>query len=124
MDPIARLRALHDALPSGGAIMLTREAIGEILGIAAAVPATESGQERDLTLDEAAEKVGRAVSTVRGWCASGELGGAYKLQGRDWRIPPAALQAFLRAQHEDKGTHIPSGRKVDLGSWREVRNAS
>ncbi len=51
----------------------------------------------DLTLEQIAEKTGKAVSTVRGWCASGELR-AYKLHGKQWRVPASALREFFDAQ--------------------------
>ena len=53
----------------------------------------------DLTLQQVAEKVGRASSTVRGWCASGELR-AYRLNGREWRVPLAALTEFFERQRK------------------------
>lgn len=57
---------------------------------------------------------GRKPSTVRGWCEAGKLPGAYRLRGREWRIPPAALAAIQQAEHEP----VTSGGPVDLGGWR------
>jgi predicted site-specific integrase-resolvase len=60
---------------------------------------------------------------VRGWCASGKLK-AYKLNGRDWRVRPEDLQAFLDKQaHPERkleiNPRIPALRKkLDLGAWR------
>ena len=51
----------------------------------------------DLTLTDIAEKTGKAESTVRGWCASGELRG-YKLNGKQWRVPASALRDFFDRQ--------------------------
>lgn len=51
----------------------------------------------DLTLEEVAEQVGRAVSTVRGWCASGELRG-YRLNGREWRVPASAVAEYFETR--------------------------
>ena len=52
----------------------------------------------DLRIEEAAKEVGRAPSTVRTWCNSGALTGAYRLRGREWRIPRKAIARFLEAQ--------------------------
>lgn len=52
----------------------------------------------DLTVGEVAELFGRAVSTVRTWCIQGRLPGAYRLRGREWRIPPEAIRAFQEAE--------------------------
>jgi excisionase family DNA binding protein len=47
------------------------------------------------TLKEAAARLKVSVKTVKEWLYSGELKG-YKA-GRQWRITPAAVQAFLEA---------------------------
>ena len=59
--------------------------------------ASRSDDLVDLTLADISEKTGKAVSTVRGWCASGELR-AYKLNGKEWRIPASALREFFDEQ--------------------------
>ena len=73
-----------------------------------------------LTLDQAAEIVGRASSTVRTWLNQGELEG-FKLNNRSWRIRESALQVFIEKQ--EAGEHEPptvrSDGPVDLGAWRE-----
>lgn len=68
----------------------------------------------DLTVPDVAEALGRAPSTVRQWCADGRLPGAYRLHGREWRIPRSSL-ARLRDQHDVQGA-----APVDLGAWRRV----
>lgn len=110
----ARLEALLDALPPGGSVTLDREALEELLG------AEGSGSEpvADLTVEEVAQELGRAPSTVRGWLGAEDLEG-YRLRGREWRVPREALRAFLE---EERG----NGREEtsDLGSWREVSGGS
>ncbi len=76
---------------------------------------------RLLTLEEAAERVQRAPGTVRTWCNSGRLEGAFKLQGRSWRIPEGALQRFLERQAQGEEPTVRTGREADLASWRKVR---
>ena len=51
----------------------------------------------DLTLERVASETGKAVSTVRGWCANGELR-SYKLHGKQWRVPASALREFFDGQ--------------------------
>ena len=115
---VDEVRALHEAMPPGTAISLPREVLGALLdGLS---PPGGGGRDvDDLTLQEAVERVGRALSTVRGWCSGGLLVGAYKLNGRDWRIPTAALDAFLRAQ-EERRARPPRGASAgsDLSAWR------
>ena len=69
----------------------------------------------DLTLDEVANAIGRAVSTVRTWCNSGRLPGAYRLNGRDWRVPRSALEALRNGK---PGAVERAGRPADLAAWR------
>jgi excisionase family DNA binding protein len=52
-----------------------------------------------MTVGEVAEALGRAPSTVRGLCASGELP-AYKLRGKEWRVEATDLRWFLDAERE------------------------
>lgn len=47
----------------------------------------EDGRLADLTVEELAEELDRAKSTVPGWLKAGELPQAYKLNGREWRVP-------------------------------------
>jgi excisionase family DNA binding protein len=76
---------------------------------------------RDLTVEEMAELSGRAASTVRGWLASKKIAGAYRLMGREWRVPREAFRRFLDQQTttggEGKSGTRPSS-KVNLGEWR------
>lgn len=94
MTALERLRQAAELLPVGTSLTVTREALLEALG--AAVPATPGA---DLTVGELSAHYHRAPSTVRAWLEAGRFPGAYKLNGRDWRVPPAALEAFRTGQH-------------------------
>ena len=72
----------------------------------------------DLTLAEMAAEVGRAVSTVRSWCNSKRIAGAYRLNGRDWRIPRTALRRFLDDQGRADAQHEVQHGDVDWDSWK------
>jgi hypothetical protein len=52
----------------------------------------------DLTAGRIAELLGRDPMTVAAWCRAGLFEGAYKLRGREWRVPAASLQDFQRRE--------------------------
>lgn len=110
------LRELAERLPPGAGIVLPREVILELVGAPREAPTPEL--DVDLTVAGVAEKLGRRPSTVRAWCERGELPGAYKLRGREWRIPRSALEAFLDSQRLGKG------QSDRLGDWRRVAKPS
>jgi excisionase family DNA binding protein len=79
-----------------------------------------------LTVAQVAERTGRAESTVRTWCAEQRLPGARRLRGREWRVPPEALQALLDGDGAPRGgaperLTTPRG---GLGAWRQARRGS
>ena len=76
-----------------------------------------AGDGADLTAEAVGEMLGRAPSTIRGWCRDGRLPGAFRLRGREWRIPPAALAALRDSDPGQNGCNVRS-RPADLGSWR------
>ncbi len=81
-------------------------------------------QPADFTVADLAVRFGRKPSTVRGWCELGRLPGAYRMHGREWRIPVAALAAFeaeaRRPKTASESHHRPSGQTTDLGAWRHA----
>jgi excisionase family DNA binding protein len=86
-----RLRRIVEALPPGAAVSLPRDQLAAWVGADEPPPLT------DLTVAEAAEILGRRPSTVRGWCASGELR-AYRFRSREWRIPHSAIRELQDRQ--------------------------
>lgn len=115
-----RLIALAEALPEGAAVHLDAAALLRLAGVEASEP-TESAHQpiADLTCEEAGEELGRAASTIRTWCGRGAIPGAYRLHGREWRIPRASLRRYLDQQAEGKREAGRDGEPVDLGSWRK-----
>ena len=107
---------LHELMPEGSSISLSKEAVGGLLD-GLSLPRGGAQDGSDLTLEEVAERVGRAPSTVRGWCRCGSLVGAYRLNGRGWRIPLLALDAFLRSQEEGRTRSTMGGH--NLSAWRK-----
>ncbi len=74
----------------------------------------------DLTVEEAGDVLGRSPSTVRDYCRRDLLPGAYRQQGREWKIPRAAIRAFQRSEAGEVKPVTTRRRRgeVDLGSWR------
>ncbi len=114
-----RLRRLASALPSDdSAVTITRADIVALLEDDGRE--TEVGSTRDLTVEEVAKETGRAPSTVRDWLISEALCG-YKLNGRDWRVPRAALEEYLDAQSKPTSATPRDTGDVDIRAWRRIR---
>lgn len=133
-------------MPSGGPAMKAqgmaqfRRWLSDLAACGAMVPAAEvlsrlgDGGERpvpsvaplepDLTAEQAGEALGRSPSTVRAYAREGLLPGSYRQQGREWRIPATAIDAFRADQSAPVPEHQPRtprrrGGPIDLGSWRK-----
>ena len=104
-----------------------------LAGIMAALEENEGAQgdvgalpHADATVAELAARFHRSPSTIRGWLEAGRFPGAYKLNGRDWRVPPDALAAFLAAQRtrptpeQNVTVAAEPAPSHDLGAWRRV----
>ena len=109
MNAEQRLRAMYDALPPGGAVVLKRSAIGDILGLEE--PEVEP-RSRDHTTDEVAELFGVARCTVLAWLHQGRFGdegiGWYRL-GKRYYIRPSVLEnlAVHRGASIREGLRLP-----------------
>lgn len=56
--------------------------------------------EVDLTCEGVGGLLGRDASVIREWCREARFPGAYKLRGKEWRIPRQALNDFQREQQK------------------------
>jgi excisionase family DNA binding protein len=114
MTDLEQLRQAVTLLPAGASVTLTRETLLGALGASADVCNPVAG---DLTVAELAAQFHRSPSTVRAWLEAGRFPGAYKLRDRDWRVPRAAITAFVEQQR------APAHRAgaADLGAWRQHR---
>jgi hypothetical protein len=105
VDREALLR-LVQAWPPDTAVSIPRAWLLELLSGAETTAAGPSPIEVDLTAAEAGRALHRSDVTVRAYCATGVLKGAYRFRHRQWRIPRAALEAFQAAErkaHERNG---------------------
>ena len=73
----------------------------------------------DLTIRDLAGAFGKSPSTVRAWLERGDFPGAYKLNGKQWRIPASAVEAFQFRQRGPVGPLRRDGGR--LSAWRSVR---
>lgn len=87
--------------PEGSMVALPRDVVlRELQG--AAVAAVENEGTADYTIAEFAGLFNRSASTATQWCSAGLVPGAYKLQGRAWRVPRASVARFREAQRRPK----------------------
>jgi Helix-turn-helix domain len=122
-DQRASLRTLAAALPVGCALPVLREWLLDLLdGSPASSPVDVAGA--DLTVAQVAARFRRAESTVRGWILRGRLTGCYRFQGREIRIPPAALAAFEAGQRPtDRCLHQTDRMSTEV-DWAAYKRAS
>ena len=133
----ARIAALVAAAPAGATVPVAW--LAELLALdAAEANGGDAGHARhggsaadvtvDLTVPQLAERFERGESTIRGWLAAGAFPGAYRLHGREWRIPAAAVEAMQRAAAAEAergdgadaaGQDQRASATPDLGEWRK-----
>lgn len=108
-ESLKKVVAQLEALPPGS--LVPRDWILGLVIEVEASPAPGAPTTVDLTVEVVAELFGRRPSTIRSWIERGDFPGSYKLHGKQWRVPPAAIDAFQRTQQTAK-------RSSDLGAWR------
>jgi len=117
---LADLRSWLSTLADARALVPAEEVLERL-------PATtaEGGLGADplcaLDVDAAGEVLGRSASTVRDYCRRDLLPGAYRQQGREWRIPLDAIRAFQVEEAKPVQANGAGRRLVDddLSSWRK-----
>jgi len=85
----------------------------DILGLQGAVTPAPPARV-DLTIRDLAQLFGKQPSTVRAWVERGDFPGAYKLHGKEWRVPVTSVEAF---QNRQRG----ATSATRLSAWRSVR---
>jgi helix-turn-helix protein len=110
------LRAALTAMPPG--TLVPRDWVLERLSEdipnvpAAVTPAPPT--RVDLTIRDLAQLFRKQPSTVRAWVERGDFPGAYKLHGKEWRVPVSSIEAF---QSRQRG----ATSDTRLSAWRSVR---
>lgn len=56
----------------------------------------------DFTIQQLATMFGKQPSTIRAWVERGDFPAAYKLQGKEWRVPAASVHEFQARQRAGK----------------------
>jgi hypothetical protein len=77
----------------------------------------------DLTIGDLGRLFGKGPSTVRAWVERGDFPGAYKLHGKEWRVPASAVEAFQDRQRHRKAPSRGAETESRLSAWRSVRPA-
>lgn len=116
-----RLRRIVDGLPPGSAVSLPVDTLREWLDEEPG-ESHKPGQDEplvDLTVQEVARLLDRSPSTVRWWCNEGTLSGAYKLRGREWRVPRQALRDLRDEQANGNGRPRLAKRHAPLDAYKE-----
>ncbi len=101
-------------MPSG--TLVPRDWVLEQLSGVSPTP-SESPAPIDLTIGDLGRLFSKRPSTVRGWVERGDFPGAYKLHGKEWRVPASALETFQKRQRGGKSD-------AALSAWRAVRPPS
>jgi hypothetical protein len=118
MTGLDALRTLVDAAPVDAVVTVPVRWLREVLEGAPESP--DVMMAPDLSAAAFAQRFGRSASTVRLWCESGKVPGAWKLNGKEWRIPVAAIEQFRQMQ----GAPAPNAVRPsngDLGDWRRAK---
>jgi len=117
--PLESLRSALTAMPPG--TLVPRDWVLEHLSDGfAGVPVAEAPAlpaRLDLTIRDLAQLFGKQPSTVRVWVERGDFPGAYKLHGKEWRVPVSAVDSFQNRQRRAKSD-------AGLSAWRKVKRSN
>jgi hypothetical protein len=120
-----QLRAMAEAVPAGGAVTLPRDWLLAQLSTSGDTATTPPAV--DLTVEALVSLFGKRPSTVRSWLEEGRFPGAWKLRGRQWRVPHSAVVAFQEAERQGgdiQGRDAPTQPVGSLGDYRSVRRTA
>lgn len=99
MTPMTELRRDLERLPA--AAMVPVGWILERLHLLTKPERQSATMEIDLTVEEVAALLHKKPPTVRAYCGARLLPGAYRLNGKQWRIPRTAIEAFQHRQQKE-----------------------
>lgn len=100
---LAELQRVAELLPDGASVTLPVEVLRALAEDSGADGSSDGeGALVDLTVGDVGKLIDRAPSTVRWWCQTGVLPGAYRLRNREWRVPRSALRTLRNGTHPDR----------------------
>lgn len=111
------LKTMVQGMPPGSSITLPTDWLSRQIDEAE----RPAGTDDLLTVEDVAARLGRAASTVRGWCGQGVIPGAFLLRGKSWRIPESSLRSFLETE-AGKLAPDEADEEMDIGRWRRHRS--
>ena len=109
--PLESLRTALAAMPPGS--LVPRDWLLEQLS-GVPLESSQSPAVVDLNIGGLAQLFGKRPSTVRAWVERGGFPGAYKLHGKEWRVPASAVERFQNCQRRAKSS-------AGLSAWRAVQ---
>ena len=118
--PLESLREALAAMPPGTLVpkdWVLERLSEDVPGVPAAVTRAPPARV-DLTIRDLARLFGKQPSTVRGWVERGDFPGAYKLHGKEWRVPISSVEAFQDRQRRRAKS------EPRLSAWRSVKPAN
>jgi excisionase family DNA binding protein len=131
-DPRPHIRALVEAVGPDAVVSVPAAWLREVLaGDSQQGRANVNNDKRlidqaDLTVKEVAARFGRKPCTVRLWLERGMFSGAYRLHGREWRIPLDALAKFEADARQGVPKHARAHIRArprsapHLSDWRKA----
>ena len=120
---LERLRRDVEAMPPGA--LLPRDWLLDRLADDRPSPSLPTGPapKVDLGVRDISRLFGKRPSTVRAWLERGDFPGAYKLQGKEWRVPEGGIDAFQDRQRTGAHAAQRGGTSGRLSDWRKVKRA-
>ena len=109
---VDRLAAITGALPDRATVTLEVGTLRE--WVQEQIDLTDG---RDMTVEQVGARMECTGACVRKWIRAEKLE-AYKLEGKAYRVTPAALAAFRDAQRNP--VRRAASKRGDISSWRKV----
>jgi excisionase family DNA binding protein len=114
----ARLAALAELLPEGASLVFDRASLGA-LAASERHDLAPGGSEPDLTVAQAAARLGLSKNRVRGLIGEGRLQAYRTGRTGGWHITPEALASFRKAPPISASLLANRAERIDLGRWRK-----
>jgi hypothetical protein len=101
-------------MPEGTVVPCPREVLLALASAEAPAPGSPTISAADLSVAQLGVRFDRKPSTIRGWCELRLFPGAYKLRGRDWRVPMDGVEAFEKKEQTQGKRQRSTGKALRL----------